>query len=194
MGLFDGISFRWDGRTVAIPPDRLLGALARLEEVLPLRELAAMGDRARHGKVSEAFAAVLCFAGADVEAETVFARTLLDGEARAQAHAAITALIQSAQPPPRRRDGHGEAPQENPPGLVESLYRAIVGNGWATAGAFWAMTPREAWWLVEARTPPKMVGHLTEDDAEDLYQKMKEHRAELDRESGRTRAEKGSAA
>lgn len=171
MGLFDGVSFRWDGKTVTIPPDRLLGALARLEEVVPLGELAAMGHRARHGKVSEAFAAVLRFAGIEADAETVFARTLLDGEARAEAHGAITALIQSAQPPQRQRGGHGEAPKANPLGLVESLYRAIVGMGWATAREFWAMTPREAWWIIAARTPARMVTpNMTEAEADEIYE------------------------
>jgi len=166
----DGVSFRWDGKTVTISPDRLLSALARLEEVVPLRELAAMGHQARHGKVSEAFAAVLRFAGIGADAETVFARTLLDAEARAEAHAAVAGLIQSAQPPQRQRGGQGEAPKANPLGLVESLYRAIVGNGWATAREFWTMTPREAWWLVESkRTPRQITPNMNEDEAEAIY-------------------------
>ncbi len=192
MGRFDGVSFRWDGKAVSLPPDRLLGTLARLEEVVSLTELASRGG-ARDGRVSRAFAAVLRFAGVDAEPEAVFARLLLDGEARSDAHTAIAALIESAQPPESKRSSSRRSTSK-PLGLVESLFRAIVGNGWATARDFWSMTPREAWWLVEARTPPRMVGPLTEDDAEDMYRQMKEHRAELDREAGKTRAKKETAA
>jgi hypothetical protein len=32
------------------------------------------------------------------------------------------------------------------------------------------MPPRTVWWLIEAKTPPKMVGSLTEDEALKLYE------------------------
>lgn len=32
------------------------------------------------------------------------------------------------------------------------------------------MSPRELWWLLEAKRGPKMVGSLTEDEANQLYE------------------------
>jgi hypothetical protein len=34
------------------------------------------------------------------------------------------------------------------------------------------MTPEEAWWLIEARSPKRMYGRLTEEEAEELYQEI----------------------
>lgn len=32
------------------------------------------------------------------------------------------------------------------------------------------MSPRELYWLIEAKRPPVMVGSLTEDEATELYE------------------------
>jgi hypothetical protein len=31
------------------------------------------------------------------------------------------------------------------------------------------MSPQEVWWLIAAKTPPRMYGDLTEDEASSLY-------------------------
>lgn len=32
------------------------------------------------------------------------------------------------------------------------------------------MSPEEVWWLIAEKTPPKMYGDLTEDEASSLYE------------------------
>jgi hypothetical protein len=41
---------------------------------------------------------------------------------------------------------------------------------------FWTATPRELWWLIEAKTPTKMYGEFTEDEAERLYRLLEKGR------------------
>lgn len=169
MGLFDGVSFRWDGKTVAIPADRLLGALARLEEYVTLGELSSMGGGARYGRIAQAFASVLRYAGVDADGEAVYAAMLAQPGAREAAGAAISALIENASPPRRKRSASTSGAPA-PGGLVESLFKAIVGNGWTTADQFDRLAPRQAWWLIEAKTPAKMITpNMTEDEAEAIY-------------------------
>ncbi len=35
---------------------------------------------------------------------------------------------------------------------------------------FWSLAPIEFWWMVEARTPVKMYGSMTEAEVDELYQ------------------------
>jgi hypothetical protein len=37
------------------------------------------------------------------------------------------------------------------------------------------MPPHTVWWLIEAKTPRKMVGSLTEDEALELYEMIDGH-------------------
>src|SRR5581483_11708521 len=52
--------------------------------------------------------------------------------------------------------------------LVASLYKLAVGQEWVTRSEFWAMSPVELWWLVDAKKP--RIGEFTHDEAEALYQ------------------------
>lgn len=169
MSLFDGVTFQWGGKTVSLPPDRLLGALARLEEHVSLGELAAMGHRVRYGRLARGVAAVLRYAGHHADPEAVYAAILTDPGARGAAGAAVAALLAVASPPVGRKRG-GDGPAKAGPGLVASMLQAVVGNGWASPSEFRAMHPREVWWLIEAKRPPKMVTkNMTEDEAEEIY-------------------------
>jgi len=53
---------------------------------------------------------------------------------------------------------------------VEALFKAAVGGGWVSRSEFWAMSPKELWWLLEAKKPLVMVGSLTNDEAIELYE------------------------
>jgi hypothetical protein len=171
VGLFDGVSFHWDGRTVAIPPDRLLGALARIEEHITLDEMVRL-DGTHHAKVAEGFAAVLRHAGVEADGDAVYLALLPDPDARQAAYAAIGALIESTAPPPRceRRKSGGE-PAAARSGLVEGLFKALVGRAGLAPRDFWSLTPREAWWMVEAKTPEQMVTKtMSESEAAEIYE------------------------
>lgn len=38
-----------------------------------------------------------------------------------------------------------------------------------TPREFWRLHPTEVHWIVEAKTPPKMYGSLTQNDVDELY-------------------------
>lgn len=171
MGLFDGVSFRWDGKTVTIPPDRLLGALARLEEVVPLGQLVT-ADGSKPGAIAEGLIAILRHAGETVDDGAVYGVVQADLGARSLAYAAIAALIESTAPPPRRARGQaGGEPAPSRSGIVEELFKALVGRAGLAPRDFWSLTPREAWWMVEAKTPERMVTKtMSESEAAEIYE------------------------
>ncbi len=35
---------------------------------------------------------------------------------------------------------------------------------------FWALTPREFWWLIDANKPVKMYGNMSEDLVAEIYE------------------------
>lgn len=167
MSLFDGVAFEWGGKTVTIPPDRLLGALARLEEHIPLHQLA--DPVPRYSRLANGFAALLRYAGVATDAETVFAAMLVDPASRQAAHAAVADLVASANPPAslRSRSG-GNSPSRR--GLVETMAKAVLGGGWASPSEFRAMHPQEVWLLIEGKSGPRMVTpNMSEDEAEAIY-------------------------
>ena len=65
MGAFDDVTLNWGGRDYTIPANRMMGAIARIEDVVTLVELNAYfgRDAVPLGKISMAFGAVLRYAG-----------------------------------------------------------------------------------------------------------------------------------
>lgn len=74
MGAFTDVSLNWRGKDYEIRASRMMGAIARIEDVVTLPELQRCAARktAPLGKVAQAFAAVLRYAGAEVTDEDVY--------------------------------------------------------------------------------------------------------------------------
>jgi hypothetical protein len=70
--MFEPIKLKWDGRDVIIPPERVLGAIATVEEHLTLLDIAHLSRSPKPGKVAMAFAALLRYAGIEVEDDLVY--------------------------------------------------------------------------------------------------------------------------
>ena len=70
---------------------------------------------------------------------------------------------QGGRPDGKRSPGRHE-------GFVEEAFKAAVGQWGLRPKDFWRLTPREVWWLAEAKRPPKMYGSLTESEVRDLYE------------------------
>lgn len=74
MGAFDDIPLEWAGKPYLIPAHKVLGAIARVEDVLTLNELQAF--RMRGGvpmaKLSQAYGVALRYAGAAVTDTDVY--------------------------------------------------------------------------------------------------------------------------
>jgi hypothetical protein len=74
MALFDPVTLHWDGRVYSIPPNRVLGAIARVEDTVTLYELYGYSKRgtAPLAKLATAFGGLLRYAGANVEDDAVY--------------------------------------------------------------------------------------------------------------------------
>lgn len=74
--IFDPIEMRWMGQEVVIPANRVLKAIAAVEDVLPLDRIVKMAEtgHVHIAKVSMAYGAVLRYAGVRVTDEEVFSR------------------------------------------------------------------------------------------------------------------------
>lgn len=73
-GIFAEVTLSWKGREHVIPPDRMMGAIAVVEEGITLIELhmAQMTGRIPLAKVSMAYARVLRYAGAVARDDEVY--------------------------------------------------------------------------------------------------------------------------
>lgn len=74
MGAFADIELEWGDRIYTIKSHRVMGAIARIEDIITLPELRACGLRggAPIGKLAMAYAAVLRYAGATVDDDEVY--------------------------------------------------------------------------------------------------------------------------
>lgn len=101
MGVFDDVKITWQGRTYVIPANQVLGAIARVEEVISLRDLveATNGRDMQFARTSQAFGAVLRYAGATVDDDEVYAGMLSGGDAVAASLAALNLLLALMLPP-----------------------------------------------------------------------------------------------
>jgi len=108
VAIFEEVTLTWDGRDYKIPPERVLKCIAAVEEVLPLWRVsqATVADL-RLADLSEAFSAVLRFAGADVSADEFYSR-LFDGDGPELAKKARTYCytLQALMIPPKHLRGN----------------------------------------------------------------------------------------
>ena len=101
MAIFKEVVLGWDGADYTIPPDRVLGAIAEIEQVITLSEIAVYHQRgtAPMAKLAQAFGAALRFAGARVDNEEVYAGMLRGGDSQSVAIASVQTLLQMMLPP-----------------------------------------------------------------------------------------------
>jgi len=101
MGAFDDIPLEWDGVTYTIPANRVLGAVARIEDIITLHELGEYSARgtAPMGKLAKAYGAVLRYAGADLSDEDVYLGMFSGGVSPEAMMVAINGLVGIMVPP-----------------------------------------------------------------------------------------------
>lgn len=99
MSGFEAVTLKWKGQSFTIPPHRVLGAIACIEEHLTLDVIhrAHQGRQVPAAKVSMAFASVLRYAGAVVDDAEVYSAIFHpDNDGMQQA---LTALLMMMLPP-----------------------------------------------------------------------------------------------
>lgn len=107
---FNDVTLKWKGSEYTIPSDQMLEAINRIEDHVSLETLhVRAGEKPswKRGKIAQAYAAVLNFAGAKVTPEEVYAGMFEKGETNA-AGVAVQALIFLMVPNSLLEEGDGE--------------------------------------------------------------------------------------
>ena len=100
MAIFQEIRLNWDGDEFVIPPDRMLGAVAEIEEIVTLPELVVvLGGKMTMARLSRAYGALLRYAGAKLSDEQVYGGLVKRGETFEQMQIACIALLGVMIPP-----------------------------------------------------------------------------------------------
>lgn len=102
MAIFDPVTIVWKGEEHEIAPDKIMGLIARIEEIVTLSEIHAAAQRGGMplSKLAMAYASALRYAGARVEAEEVYASFFEAGAAQT-IPGAVSALLAMMVPPQR---------------------------------------------------------------------------------------------
>lgn len=111
MSGFEEVRFTWDGVVYSIPPSRMLGAIARIEEHLTFVDVLRISQTQNVplAKVAAAYASVLRYAGAAVDDAKVYSAMFSVNESES-ALASVTALLQMMIPPDMRVSGEDKQP------------------------------------------------------------------------------------
>ena len=112
MGVFDDIRLNWQGTDYVIPANKVMGAIARIEDIITLTEIYEASQRrsVKFSRVASAYAAVLRYAGVQVSDEQVYLGLFKDNTA-AVVNAALAGLLQMMLPPDSA--SQKDAPQGN---------------------------------------------------------------------------------
>ena len=96
MSIFQDVRLSWKGTDYTITSDRVMGAIAVIEDHVTIDKV--LGGSPSFSKMSSAYAALLCYAGARVQGDEVYESFFTDGAADSAA-AVITALQVLMIPP-----------------------------------------------------------------------------------------------
>lgn len=117
--IFEDIPLEWKGEKFIIPSNRIMGALARIEELVTLDELHAMtqGKGLKFIAVSRAYASTLRFAGAMVTDEEVYASMFEkdDDKKKGAMITAVFGLLNMMVPEEARKVAEKEAAAKGEP-------------------------------------------------------------------------------
>lgn len=114
MGVFDPVELVWEGKTYTVPANRVLGMIARIEEVVTLQELRVFSERHASplAHMSQAYAAALTYAGCRVDADDVYYAVTRGGDVTIAERVSEILLLMI---PPNREDAHAPAPLDGSP-------------------------------------------------------------------------------
>jgi ribosomal protein L12E/L44/L45/RPP1/RPP2 len=129
MSGFEAVTLKWKGQAFTIPPHRVLGAIACIEEHLTL-DVIHRAHEGRHvpaAKVSLAFAAVLRYAGAAVEDVEVYTAIFQPNDSHMQQ--ALTALLMMMVPPSLKASASDDTSSPQPAQSNSSAKRTKRSSG-----------------------------------------------------------------
>jgi len=115
MSVFKEIKIGFGGKEYTIPPDRVMGAIGRVEGVITMGEVAAMAQSPKSdlklSRLASAYGELLRYAGADVSDDQVYVGMFGDGGAVAVT-VALTELLALMMPPDALKKAQGKPPGE----------------------------------------------------------------------------------
>lgn len=115
---FDDLSFEWAGQTYNVPAHRVLGAIARVEDVITLHELQRYGEKGSTplAKLSMAYGALLRYAGAKVTDVEIYEAMFGSGKVESSSIVeSIITLVAMMVPPSAQNKNEGKSKLGNAP-------------------------------------------------------------------------------
>lgn len=115
--IFEPITLTWNGRDYVIPADRVMQAIAKIEDVITLLELRQYGEKgtAPLGKLAMAYAAILRFAGANARDDEVYGALFSNDESQTRIMDAIDTLLKMMLPPAAFKSQGKQKPETDAP-------------------------------------------------------------------------------
>ena len=100
MSLFQPLVLNWEGRDYTIPSDRVMGAIAVVEEVITLGELARVSQsgNVNISKLARAYSVLITYAGATNASWEVVYKSMFQGNQQV-ALLAVRSLLVMMMPP-----------------------------------------------------------------------------------------------
>lgn len=119
--VFEDIKLEWKGQEYIIESNKVMGAIARIEEVVTLYELFTMVSEKgspRISAIARAYGTLLRYAGAkDEDDDSVYAALLIGKDPKNRTIEAVRTLLMMMVPPERKQaNGSGEIMKELEPG------------------------------------------------------------------------------
>lgn len=117
MGVFRDIILPWEGQDYTIPSNKVMGAIARIEDVLTIKELyeASAGGNIKFTRIAAAFGEALRYAGAKVSDDEVYGAMFAGAESQHVIVSAISGLLSMMIPPAAHKEGPADAKPGNAP-------------------------------------------------------------------------------
>ena len=138
MGKFEEIKLGWGGRTYVIPPNKVMGAIARVEDhvtMIELQRYTQQHETLPLAKIAQAFASVLTYAGAEnARAEDIYASMFGTQDAQQDAAKAVMVLLAMMRPPDMMNGKGPATPGKSRPAAAKSSRKRSRQRSSSTAG------------------------------------------------------------
>lgn len=113
MAIFQKIELGWGEDNFVIPPERVMGVIAEIEEIATFPEIVRMRPAPNFSKLARCYAAALRYAGARVTDEDVYAGMFRGDQTHVQVLGALDAIMNMMMPPSALAKDAGAASEGN---------------------------------------------------------------------------------
>jgi hypothetical protein len=125
MSIFRPITLHWGDESFTVAPDKVLGLIGEIEEVVTITELFDMSasHRPKYKVVACAYEAALRYAGAKVTAEEIYGGMFAGADKQTTVVKALTTLLSMMVPPDTSKESAKAAPGNALPAARSSSRR-----------------------------------------------------------------------